>query len=254
MLIAIQVMFLRLRQMAAHTFLIQENLQDMFELDSVDRLEQAALSENTDEDKPARDLIAALRRMVQAKGDPVEETPERQDGETEGGLPGELVEKLGCRLRSLKANSKFEELKNERLCHNCNNMPDEPWVTSCLHVYCKECLEFLAYEASKKNQDHTPCRECGTLFTQSQPCAGLKDLEMEDFSDLKLDLRSRKYRNGKVNMHWVAYDDQLVLSAKTIAVRTQIEKWLAAEPDKKIIVFSQFHMMYESGNAIAYLC
>ena len=117
-------------------------------------------------------------------------------------------------------------------------------VTSCYHVYCKECLGFLAYEAAKKDLDVTPCRECQTPFTTSQSCAGLKELLIDDFSDLYADIKVKKPKNGKVNMHWVAYDDQLVLSAKTLGVEAQIERWLVDEPDKKIIVFSQFLMLY----------
>ena len=267
------VLFLRLRQLAAHPFLIQEILQEMFGLESIDRLENATITEATEENKPARDIIAALRRMVEAKGvpEPSEATPDRQsvDRDSERSelseRSRELVDKFAQRLRSLKEKGKFEELRNEQLCHKCKNVPEgilfplqtsnhlqmmlirvdsDPMVTSCYHVYCRECLGFLAYEAAKQNSDSTPCRECHTLFTSSQPCAGLKELLIDDFSDLCADLKVKKPKNGKVNMHWVAYDDELVLSAKTLGVEAQIEKWLAEEPDKKIIVFSQFLMMY----------
>lgn len=235
-------MFLRLRQMAAHIFLIQEILQDLFELDSVARLEAATVPVETANNKSGRDIIAALRRMVAAKGTVQETTPDRQS-EVREENPGELVVRLRNRLQQLKEAAKMEELKNEQLCHKCESIPDEPWVTSCLHVYCKECLEFMAYEASKADKDKTPCRECETVFTGSQPCSGLKELVIDEFADLFPDLKGRKKNNGKVNMHWVSYEDQLVLSAKTMGVQAQIEKWLGEDPDKKIIVFSQFHMM-----------
>lgn len=235
------VMFLRLRQMTAHIFLIQDILQEMFSMDSVDRLEAAAIT--GEGNKPARDIIAALRRMVAAKGQTMESTPDRQSADREAEAPSELVVKFGQRLRGLKENSKLEELRNEQLCQSCQSVPEEPWVTSCLHVYCKECLEFLAYAASKKGQDSTPCIKCGTHFTTSKPCSGLKELVIDDFSDLSADIRGRKPKGGKVNMHWVAYDDELVLSAKTIGVENQIKKWLEGDSEKKIIVFSQFLMM-----------
>ena len=237
------LVFLRLRQMIAHSFLIQDILQDMFDLDSIGRLEAATIIGETEENKPARSIITALRRMVAAKGEPTESTPDRQSIDPEAGAPSELVIKLGQRLRSMRENSKYEELKNEQLCHKCKNVPEDPWVTSCLHVYCKECLEFLAYEASKRNQDSTLCIECRTQFTASKSCSGLKELVIDDFSDLSADVRGRRPKSGKVNMHWVSYDDELVLSAKTIGVEYQVKKWLEEEPDKKIIVFSQFLMM-----------
>ncbi len=237
------VMFLRLRQMAAHTFLIQEILQDMFELDTVDRLEAAASLNETEENKPAKTIIVALRRMVAAKGEIIESTPDQQSVDLEAGATNELAIRFGQRLQGLKNTLKLEELRNEQLCHKCKNIPEDPWVTSCLHVYCKECLEFLAYAASKKDQESTSCLECGTLFETSKSCAGLKELVVDDFLDLSPDLRGRKVKTGKVNMHWVAYDDELVLSAKTIGVENQITRWLEEDPEKKIIVFSQFLMM-----------
>lgn len=44
-------------------------------------------------------------------------------------------------------------------------------------------------------------------------------------------------------MEWVVYKNKLVMSAKTTAVQEQVEQWLGEEPDKKIIIFSQFHMI-----------
>ena len=240
------VMFLRLRQMAAHVFLIQEILQEMFEMDSIERLEAATTgSAITDENKDARAIIVALRRMVAAKGEPIEFTPDRQSEELDLQNPGELVVKLRKRLIKLRDSSKLDELKAEQLCQKCGNIAEFPYVTSCLHVYCKECLEFLAYEASKNDQDHTLCRTCGTSYTKTEPCSGLKELVIDDFTDLSADLslKGKKSNNGKVNMHWVAYDDELVMSAKTLGVQAQIEKWLEEDPNKKIIIFSQFLMM-----------
>ena len=115
--------------MAAHPFLIQEILQEMFQIDSVDRLEKATITEVTEENKPGRDIIVALRRMVEAKGEAIEETPDRHSADRESELSGserssELVNKFAQRLRELKDKGKFEELKNEQLCHKCKNVPE----------------------------------------------------------------------------------------------------------------------------------
>ena len=237
-------MFLRLRQMAAHIFLIQDILQEMFGMDSIDRIEAATTrGVITNENKPARVIIDALRRMVAAKGEIPEVTPGRQSEEMDSPTPGDLVTKLRNHLIKLRDKSKFEELKAAQLCQKCGNIAEIPFVTSCLHVYCKECLEFLACEAAMNDQDRTPCRVCGTRYNTTEPCSGLKELAIDDFGDLSPDLKSRKSNNGKVNMCWVAYDDELVMSAKVIGVESQIERWLEEDPNKKIIVFSQFLMV-----------
>lgn len=98
----------------------------------------------------------------------------------------------------------------------------------------------MAHDAAAKGHDHTACMQCETIYTKSESCSGLKELEFDEFAILN----ETKTKNGKVNMEWVSYDDNLVLSTKTTAVRTQVDKWLRDEPDKKIIIFSQFHMMY----------
>lgn len=115
-------------------------------------------------------------------------------------------------------------------------------VTSCMHVYYRECLESLANVATAMAQDETACLECGTVFTGTESCDGLKELEFDDYWLLN-DSADKKKKDGKVNMEWVAYDKKLVLSAKPTAVRDQVEQWLEQEPEKKIIIFSQFHMM-----------
>lgn len=119
------VMFLRLRQMAAHTFLVQEILQDMFEEDSVDRLEKHTLEEGGDSED-CKDMIAALKRMVLAKGNPVEETPEEESPPPE---LGGLSLKLGKKIKKLKAGMKLDEVKEEILCHKCKGVPEEPMVS-----------------------------------------------------------------------------------------------------------------------------
>ena len=227
--------------MAAHLFLIQEILQDIFSVESIDRLEEACIRGPNDVNEHGRTLIAALRRMVEAKGNPVEEISEAEDIEAPN---GELATELGKKIRKLRDNGKFDEVKEEILCHKCRGIAEVPWVTSCLHVYCRECLVFLAYDACNKGLDTTDCRECGTNFARSEPCSGLKELQLDDFLDLTPNLAGRRGRKTKVNMSWVAYDDNLVLSTKTIGVQAQIIKWLAEDPEAKIIIFSEFHMMY----------
>ena len=230
----------------AHVFLIQEILQEMFSLESIDRLEKATITGVTDENEAARDLIDGLRRMVGAKGQPIESNESSQSEETNAEELGKFATRLGQRLRMLKNKGKVDELREEQMCHKCKGVPEEPLVTSCLHVYCRECLGFLAYEAAKRDEDKTACRACGTRFNGSEPCSGLKEMVITDFSDLSPELSKKGPKHGKVNMHWVAYDDKLLLSSKIMAVEAQIERWLRDGPDKKIIVFSQFLMMLVS--------
>ena len=206
----------------------------------IDNIEDTFIADATPENKNDRDLIAALRRMIKAKPEVVEEEAEEL-GEIQS---GKLAAKFGSCLKTLKANSNWVELRNRTQCHACGEPPESAMVTSCLHVYCQECLQGMANTASANDQDETACLECGVVFTGAESCADLKELGWDD-TWLLNETAGRKNRPKKVNMEWVAYDNKLVMSAKIIAVRTQVEKWLQEEPDKKIIIFSQFHMIMQ---------
>ena len=233
-------MFIRLRQMTAHIFLIQEILQDIFDLDSIARLEQASIHPE-DSNEHERAMIEALRRLIAAKDEPVEANPEVEEPEAP---PGGLVKKLGTKLRKLKRQGKFDDMKREISCQRCKSAAVVPWVTSCIHLYCKDCLVLLAQEACQRNQNRTPCLACGTYFGRSEACGGLKELELQTDSlpNQEPSFVGKRDSNRKVVMKWVEYDDKLVLSTKLMGVKSQIMKWLAEAPDEKIVVFSQFHM------------
>ena len=227
-----------MRQLCAHTFLIQEVLEEMIDLESIDNMEATLINGATPENKNDRVLLEALRRMIKAKPEVVEQPNEL---EVEGVQTGELAAKLGRYLKSLKSKSNWAELRSRQCCYYCGEPPENAIVISCLHVYCKDCLQGMANLASAKDQDATTCLKCGVVYTGAEPCDGLKEMEWNN-NWLLNKTASRKNRHKKVNMEWVAYENNLVMSAKTTAVQVQVEQWLKEEPDKKIIIFSQFHM------------
>ena len=177
--------------------------------------------------------------MIKAKPEVVEQPEEIEEVQT-----GELAAKLGRYLKSLKSKSNWAELRSRTQCYYCGEPPENAIVTSCLHVYCRECLQGMANSASAKDHDATTCLECGVVYTGAESCAGLKEMEWNDNWLLNQTI-SRKSRPKKVNMEWVSFESKLVMSAKTTAVQLQVEQWLEEEPDKKIIIFSQFYMAME---------
>lgn len=191
------------------------------------------------ENKNDRNLLAALRRMIEAKPKAIEDPEEPEQVQT-----GELAATFGSYLKNLKVNTNWTELRARTQCQSCGDPPENAMVTSCLHVYCEECLQSLANKASAEDQDETACLECGVIFTGAESCTSLKELEWDDRWLLN-DLARGKKGPKKVNMEWVFHENKLVMSAKITAVQTQVEKWLNEEPDKKIIIFSQFHMIMQ---------
>lgn len=249
-------MLLRLRQLTAHLFLIQDVMQSIFQIEDIERLWKATIPEVTPEDDPAQNMATVLREMIAAKGQPDETeqtanvsiTPQDVDS---GGIqtkePSKLIFKFRKFLRDLTTGSKWQELQSRSTCHKCQDLPDEPYVTSCFHVYCKECLKNMAYEASTIGQDSTSCIECGEIFSESHPCDGLLEAKAGESSrsspneQYPMPLPRKKQED---NLRWINAGSAILPSTKTAAVQVQIEEWLADDPTKKIIVFSQFHMLF----------
>ena len=227
--------------MCAHTFLVQEVLIKYLDLENIDSIERELIPSATPETKNDRILLSALRRMIEARPRLSEEP---QESEHEQVQPGKLAAKLGSYLKTLKAKSNWVELYRRIKCQSCGEPPERAIVTSCLHIYCQECLEGLALEASARDQNETTCLACGVTFRGAESCDGLKELEWDDSWLLKDDT-SRKKRSNQVNMEWVFYQDTLVMSAKVTAVKKQVENWLKEGPHEKIIIFSQFHMIMQ---------
>ena len=219
----------------------QEVLESIFEsVRHVDNLERETILNVTSENQSERQLIAALRRMIATKVKAAKDAPKNPGiFNINAPLLTNLAAQFGKYLRDLKTNKKWTQLRMRTVCQKCGEPPVDPLVTDCFHVYCEECLLSMAHDAAVKGHDHTACMQCETIYTKCESCSGLKELEFDDFAILN----ETKTKNGKVNMEWVSYDDNLVLSTKTIAVQTQVDKWLRDEPDKKIIIFSQFHMV-----------
>ncbi|MCJ1402525.1 hypothetical protein MMC11_005745 [Xylographa trunciseda] len=230
---SVLVMLLRLRQMTAHTFMLQETMEDLFEAEDVQRLWEATAHEvqaATDQESAKdRNMLAQMRKMIQAKNKPVEtaesqrssNSPELEDPISEESRP--LVFKFRRILRELAASSKWDALTNR-----------------------SECLNAMAIEAATMNEDHAACRECGVIYTETRPASGMKELGEVDVNDNSQEgpqKVSRRRRSAEEDMKWLEFEGSILPSAKTAALVAQIEEWVKEDPKSKIIVFTQFQMM-----------
>jgi hypothetical protein len=106
-------------------------------------------------------------------------------------------------------------------------------------------MQALADEAVIDNEQESTCITCAEVFTESCPCDGLKELEVEEpllGSGDRSAKRGKKDQNADIK--WIDVGGKLLPSSKTAAVEAQLEQWLTEEPEKKIIVFSQFLMLF----------
>lgn len=240
--------------MASHIFMVQEILEREYKVGDVARLSEETGTGSMDEGTIERKMITAMRKMIEAKGEVSEEIrdadiryrPESAEENPKAlkvGKAGSLTVRFGKYLRGLKKKSK---LKNLTLCHKCGEPPADPLVTNSLHVYCTECLSHMAYEASENDMDGTPCLKCSTAYNECESCEGLKELDVPDLSaSIFQDGKEQAPKKGKfkLNMNWVDSNDDILLSTKPVAVVAQLERWIAEDPESKIIVFTEWHMV-----------
>lgn len=246
--------------MVAHIFLLQEVFQEADKkIQKSGDLHQVLFSNETNISELEDQMLRGMRRMVTEKdkdgvtsdtvplyASPNEAAKVPKAGNKAGKKSSNVLSRFSKLLKEMKKNSKWSELREHTLCQTCGGPPEEPYVTSCLHLYCKECLANLAYEASRLDLDETACHKCQTIFTESKPCEGLKELEIPDLSASVFQDKDKApaKKKFKLTMNYVdSKESGLVLSTKTLAVKAQLEKWIREDPDRKIIVFTEWLMI-----------
>jgi SNF2 family DNA or RNA helicase len=196
-------------------------------------------------------------------------TPEAEDGAREEGEDDDdddaggsfgLTFKFRKFLRALKESRVWPELHSRSICSKCRSIPDSPYVTSCFHVYCKECLTAMAYESSQREEQRVSCLECGTLYDEASRCRGLEELGFNSPSTLARVEKHRNVKNSKAtkkkgkkssaeleenseeeDIDWIdGVDGAMLPSSKTTATKALILTWLKKDPNTKIIIYTQF--------------
>ena len=248
-------MVLRLRQLTGHIFLIQKTIQDLLEKEDVEKLMGLCNNTEASENTPDGTMLVQLRAMLAAKSpandkaaSPSDPTPPLDPllpaADGTGRQFGSTVVSFKKYLRHLRDSSKWEELEKRSLCPQCRQPPDTPWVTSCKHVYCQECISMLQYAAAK-NDERAVCTECGEVFETAMNCDGLEELGFQADSQLsQLSGSPRRRRNTSEDpeeiLKWIDVKGHILPSAKTLAIKAQILNWIEESPKEKIIIFTQF--------------
>lgn len=151
-------------------------------------------------------------------------------------------------LKSLMSGTSFSKMRDEVICTTCKKPEKNPWITSCHHLYCMKCLENMQIEAAENEQDHAMCRDCGKAFYHSHPVnADSDDDSQAGPSGPTTRSRAKKAPEPEkedLRGDWLNLGGQNVLpSAKTIAIKAQVLNWVQENPNVKIIIYTQFLAM-----------
>jgi SNF2 family DNA or RNA helicase len=260
---SIFVLYLRLRQLVGHILLVQQTLKDLLEAEDLEKLWRLTESElHSQGEDGSQAVLSQLRKMLSKTKDAQNMTSKKDvrhdpahmltenievDGVADavGGTFGTAF-KFRKYLRSLKDTGKWEQTIKRSLCHKCGGVPDNPHVTSCFHVYCKECIEDMLFNAAKTDKEKAMCLACDAEFEHCEPCRGFDEASNKVNSSMSgtPDHRARKSADNDENdLDWLSVKGSILPSAKTLAVKAQIQNWVAEDPEAKIIIFTQFRPM-----------
>ncbi len=162
----------------------------------------------------------------------------------------EMQAELKNRITSVKAYSMInwesnlninDDFKNRSLCHKCHDSLDEFWVISCFHVYCREYLNAFIYKVIKRDEEQTACLDYDSIYIKFQSCDELKELQI----NVKDNERtfSCTCKDLEQDLKWINFNNLILSFLKTMMMQMQIKLWLMKKLNKKIIIFTQFHML-----------
>lgn len=155
-------------------------------------------------------------------------------------------------LESLRDSAAFEDIRRRTRCSGCKQLPQDPMVIECHHVYCRHCLKDLRASYIRRGLEQARCIGCGSIFDEARPCAKeieeyLVDQELEtgasDGSSTAGSSVGSKKKKAPELENWLYMRGEVLPSAKSVALKAQIMAWVAEDPSVKIIVYSQFLAM-----------
>lgn len=254
-------MLLRLRQLCAHIFLAQDTISDLICRDDYERLRAMSADDLSDESEA---LLSYLQQHM-ASGIGAKHRPSTDDNtvltesevapidqatfdQAHGDLGGShgLTFHFSRYLDALQNSESFSKCVERTMCVACRQPPNDPLVTSCYHIYCRQCLEDFQSSAARRGNDRHRCAECGTYYTDAKPCENiLGPFEASHEASSSLQARagsrskSKEAKKADTNRWW-SLKGEILPSAKTVAFKARVMTWLAEDPNVKIVVYSQF--------------
>lgn len=259
-----------MRQLCGHVLLVETVMRDLLTDDDLLKLKDVAkLLADPANDKGREMQIRQLRAALdthsseQQREQDLEQTNEQQVDMNEVARPAarrvENTADLGRDhgktyrfnkyLTELEKRRKWYVLKREMACVRCKKNTTTGMVTRCVHLFCQDC--YLSSEGEES--EGQKCDECDEIihFHRSFEEYGAVMDRLGAEVDA-LGRRTRRRKNDKNDIYaegdeavkdWIDMYNQVLPSAKTIAIKAQIINWIKENPSVKIIVYTQFLSM-----------
>jgi hypothetical protein len=153
-------------------------------------------------------------------------------------------------VNSLSIGEVWEQKKEKAKCGECGKRPHNPWMTACGHIMCDYCYEEVMHAAAELGNPHGTCKACGQTFHVCTPIESQEDEEEVNVRGTRAKMKQKKMKEKErldredIAEDWLSLGgDEVLPSAKTIAIKAQILNWIRENPSVKIIVYTQFLAM-----------
>ncbi|KAH0542756.1 hypothetical protein FGG08_002895 [Glutinoglossum americanum] len=185
------VLLMRLRQICNHPYLIMDAIKKDFSIDDL----KAALEQE------------AVNNPV-CESDDDEDLPENIMGAISQQRP---VTGASSGLRQILQIAQTEAAGETGTCFICMDIPEDPVMTNCRHVFCQGCITSVIQRAAMDEGDGAKCPSCQREITDQELRAYLPDQDEADGSGESLH-----------NNHWLDQVKTLMPSAKMEALMKQV--------------------------------
>lgn len=213
----------------------------------------SARAAGRDENEEDSDTAAEEEELDAVDRDELMTEPTEQHTGGRGSSGGKFGKNYNFKpfLQSLRNGESWEKAKKKATCSHCRAQPRIPYMMSCRHLICEECLTSADLKAAEEGKDQAACQTCGMTPIYKHRCEPEDDDIPENVAQgtrSNARKKKRKERNRldreDITDDWLAsVGDDVLPSAKTIAVKAQIINWIGENPDVKIIVYTQFLAM-----------
>lgn len=252
------VMLTRLRQMCAHVLMVLTTIEDLLEVEDVERLWK--LMDRYSHgfiDSPGIKAAKVLKKLL------LEARDEKQASRATSSTPVTVDENETVDLTINDANLDFrglfyqlerdgtwEKVRNRSTCYVCREVPEDDRAklsVPCGHLYCDVCIRTL-FESAELANTEAQCVSCYNLITGEADMSAMEQIAAEtrqrsrSWTSPSEPIMNKRRKKGKEdpNLKWLSIPGCEHLSSKVQAVANTMEKWIARDSDAKIVVFTLF--------------
>lgn len=248
------VMLLRLRQMCAHIFMVTAVVRDLLESEDIEKLWKAVERHSRGDNGAGQRTVEVLKKILTEAQNEREgsvtstdrtSTPGSQDNTIDLTLNDDEADFRGFFYHLQRTNA-WSKIQCRSLCHLCKEVPEGPVKLSrpCGHLYCEECLSNLLVSADSAGKKAT-CSECQGAITGSADMQAIERIakaagDQYRASTPVVQKKGKGRKKEDPDTAWLNVSGAEFMSTKVQAIVSTLEKWISADPEAKIVIFTLF--------------